>query len=416
MHAHKHRSLSILMWILPLSFFTYQFVLRLWPSLMMQQIMHQFSIDATAFGILVSIYYYGYAGMQIPIAIMLDHYGARFIIFFCCIVCGIATFIFSTTENWYLALLSRFLIGAGSAVGFLGTSKIISQWFPKNQYARMIGFTFTIGLMGAVYGGKPVNFLIDTLGYQKVNFLLVAIALGIGVLSYLLLRRPLNSYENQESIKLSSLKNLLSSPIIWLLAFSNLLMVGALEGFADVWGVNYLICAYNFSKSDAAELISFIFIGMLFGGPFLALCSKKFGLFTMISVCGVVMAVAFLCLILSNGSFSWYMLAALLCGVGILCCYQVLIFAVGCDFVKSELLGVTIAFLNCINMLGGSFFHTLIGVAMDIFWSGIVDNEVRQYTLESYNHALMIIPICSLIGATIILSIKMISNHRKSFI
>ncbi len=47
------RILPYAMWVFPLSFFTYQFILRLWPSLMMQQIMQQimqqFQVDATGF-------------------------------------------------------------------------------------------------------------------------------------------------------------------------------------------------------------------------------------------------------------------------------------------------------------------------------------------------------------------------------
>ena len=71
MPSHQ-RFLPFLMWSLPLAFFAYQFILRLWPSLMMQQIMQQFSIDATAFGLLASAYYYGYSTMQIPIAFALN--------------------------------------------------------------------------------------------------------------------------------------------------------------------------------------------------------------------------------------------------------------------------------------------------------------------------------------------------------
>ena len=62
----KQNLLPFFMWIIPLLFFTYQFILRLWPGLMMHQIMEQFSIDASHFGVLAALYYYGYSGMQIP--------------------------------------------------------------------------------------------------------------------------------------------------------------------------------------------------------------------------------------------------------------------------------------------------------------------------------------------------------------
>ena len=238
MFTQKYKYLPFFMWLFPLSFFTYQFILRLWPSLMMHQIMQQFAIDATAFGLLASVYYYGYAGMQIPIAIVLDRYGARTIVFWCALVCGGGTFVFSATDSWSLALCSRFLIGAGSAVGFLATSQVVSQWFSKEAYARMIGFSFTIGLMGAIYGGKPISLLVEHYSWQTVAFALAAVSLSIGLCSYIFLRSPkkIDSSRTQETLRLKDAKHLFSAPALWLLAIANLLMVGALEGFADVWG------------------------------------------------------------------------------------------------------------------------------------------------------------------------------------
>ena len=392
------------MWLFPLSFFTYQFILRLWPGLMAQQIMEQFAIDATAFGLMASLYYYGYAGMQIPIAILLERYGVRYIVFFSALVCGAGIYVFSHTNNWYLALLSRFLIGAGSAVGLLGTSKVISQWFRKEHYARMVGFSFTIGLMGTLYAGKPVNLLVQSIGLQAVVLTLSVISLVIGFLTYFFLKAPKSAQNaEQEKFKASDFKTLLSSPFIWFLAVANLLMVGGFEGFSDIWGINYLIAAHNLTKNDASELSSFIFIGMLFGAPLLAFCSRKFGNYAVISACGFGMTTVFCYLFFVSGAFNWYAMATTFFLIGILCCYQVIVFAAGCDLVHPRLLGVTVAFLNCINMFGGSFFHSSIGYLMDKFWTGEMKGGIRHYTIDSYNQALLIIPICAFLGAVIVI-------------
>ena len=150
MFSERYKYLPFLMWFFPLAFFSYQFILRLWPGLMMQQIMTQFSIDASQFGLIAACYYYGYAGMQIPVAILLDRFGTKKIVFAFAIVCGLAMALFTYSNNWYLACFSRFLIGAGSAVGFLGVSKVISEWFPTAQYTKMIGLSFSVGLIGAI--------------------------------------------------------------------------------------------------------------------------------------------------------------------------------------------------------------------------------------------------------------------------
>ena len=396
------RILPYAMWVFPLSFFTYQFILRLWPSLMMQQIMQQFQIDATGFGLLASVYYYGYAGMQLPIAVLLDRFGARYVVCICAVVCGLATLLFTYTDNWTLALLSRFLVGAGSAAGFLATSKVISQWFGQEYYARMVGFSFTVGLLGAIYGGKPVSLLVENFGWQQVAFVLAFVSIGIGVLALLFLITISTAVEEKSSFCLKDLRNLLSSPIIWLLAISNLLMVGPLEGFADVWGVNYLMEALSLVKADAAGFVSYIFVGMLFGGPLLAAWAKRAGNYIVITLCSVGMVLAFLGLLYANAFFASYSLSILFFGVGILCCYQVLVFATGSELVSPAMLGITIAFLNCINMLGGSFFHSTIGWAMDLFWTGRMAEGIRIYTVHSYQQALLIIPVAAAIGGIIV--------------
>lgn len=146
----------------------------------MPQIMAQFSIDASHFGLLAACYYYGYAGMQIPMAILLDRFSIRYVVFVFAVICGLATLLFTYTQHFYMAAFSRFLIGSGSAVGFLGISKVVSEWFPKAQYASMIGFSFTFGLMGAIYGGKPVSLLIDAYNEQNVATTLAIISILIG--------------------------------------------------------------------------------------------------------------------------------------------------------------------------------------------------------------------------------------------
>lgn len=115
--------------------------------------------------------------------------------------------------------------------------------------------------MGAIYGGKAISVLVEHYSWQKVGLILACISITLALFTYLCLRSPnQNKQIEQAQFKLTNFKKLLSSPVIWLLAIANLLMVGSLEGFADVWGVPYLMVAYNFSKSHAAELISFLMI------------------------------------------------------------------------------------------------------------------------------------------------------------
>ena len=273
----SYRFLPWLMWLFPLAFFGFQFILRLFPGLILQEFTAKYAITAAEFGFFASLYYLGYAGMQIPMAIALDKWGPRRVVGYCAILCALATWLFVLVPSWSAALVSRFLIGAASVVGFLGVSKVVSQWFSTERYGRLIGLTFSFGLLGAVYGGRPVSQWISRVGWENVSLTLGGIAMGIGLLTLFFLREKESTKTERPLSFLVAMKQILNNRSIVVLAIANLLMVGTLEGFADVWGVSYLMAARELTKAQASGITSFIFIGMLFGGPILAYLSEKMG-------------------------------------------------------------------------------------------------------------------------------------------
>ena len=400
----KKQYLPFLMWAIALSFFTFQFILRLWPGLVMNQIISQYNINVGDFGIIAAFYYYGYASMQIPLAIFLERFGSRLILTLFATICGLATIAFTYTDNYYIAVVSRFFVGIGSAAGFLTLSKVISEWFPL-QYTKMMGLSFSIGSMGAIFAGRPLGILLETHDWLNVSYAFGWISILIAVIAYFMLHSP-NIKKNvatTQILKLSDIKSVLSSKLLWLIALSSLLMVGVLEGFANVWGVSYLTTAYNLTKADAAGLTSLIFCGMLVGGPLLAFFAKKFGNYCVISFCALSITLS-ISLILLNLSSDIIWLSALFFIIGINCCYQVLIFAIGEKFVKSKNLGICVSFLNSVTMIGGCFFPTIIGKTINIVDSGTTDLQgLKIYSLAAYQCALAIVPICALAGGIIIL-------------
>jgi MFS family permease len=397
-----------LMWLLPLLFFAYQFILRLWPGLTMQQIMAQYNIDATGFGSLQSMYYLGYAGFQIPVAILLDRYSPRYVVSALAMLAGCAALMSAYADHWAWAFSGRFLIGLGSAAGFLGVSKAVSEWFPGNKYARMIGYSFSFGLLGAIYGGLPVNAMMEQWGYVFTAESIAIAGIVIGGLVFLIYRHPTiqRKTNNQTRFKINDLIAIVTNPALLLLAVSNLLMVGALEGFADVWGITFLVTAYEIPKSSAAGIISFIYVGMLFGGPVFALCSERLGVKAVIMGCGIGIALLISMILLLCASLDPFIIKIMLLIIGMLCCYQVVVFSACADYASPQALGITIAFINSINMLGGSFFHTVIGYLADAFWNGQMANGCRIYSADTYTLALMIIPACAVLGSLLVAMVR----------
>lgn len=412
------RFLPWLMWGFTTLFFAYQFILRLVPGLVMPEMMQKFNVNATDYGLFAAIYYFAYSGMQIPVALLLDRFGPKIVVSVCAFICSLGILLLVYTHHWELALLSRFLIGAGSAAGFLGVSKVISSWFPQKYYTRMIGFTFTFGLLGAVYGGKPVGSLIVDFGWVAVLSMVGLLGLGISaIMVFVVKNAPEAGYETRvereemqnskdKHSTFNNFKAILCNKHLLLIAFANFLMVGSLEGFADVWGVPYLVATRGMLKENAAQLVSIIFVGMLFGGPILAYCADKLrSNYWVTSMAGFCMGLMFVVILLFNHHLEISAFYVLMFMTGILCCYQVLVFSMGVSLVPKHLASLAVAFLNCINMLGGSFFHSVIGHCMDFLWDGTLENGIRVYDNHAYSYALSSIAIGAILGSLLILAV-----------
>lgn len=389
------------LWFVATSFFAFQFILRLSAGILREDIIQKFDIDTAAFGTLAGYYYLGYAGMQIPLGIMLDKFNFRIVTAFAIIVTVISTLTFVLADSWNIVLLGRFLMGAGSAVGFLSVAKVIKLFFEEKYHAFMIGFTFTFGLMGAVFGGTPMRMLFNHFGYHATFISLAAVGITIAAIVLMVSDKRIERVDTAPNAHPSMQKifKLLFNPMIILVGIAGGLMVGPLEGFADVWAMPFFEHVHNLSQNDAIFISSLVFLGMCVGGPCLAYLAKITGsnvlVIAMTGACTVI--VFFIIFFVHNLSIS--ILSGLMFYLGILSCYQVLVFAFASDLVDRSCAGMAIAIINCLNMSFGHFFHKIISNIMQNRWDGTINAlGLPMYDFETYIYALVVIPVACLAG------------------
>ncbi len=380
------------MWLLASFFYAYQYVLRVLPNIMMLDIFEKFHIDAAIFGQYSGLYYIGYAGMHIPVGIMLDRYGPKRILPICMIltVMGLLPLLF--TEYWIYPALGRLMIGMGSSAAILGVFKIIRMSFPEERFTLFLGFSVTIGLLGAIYGGQPVNALMQVFGWEKVLQVIILLGIVMAIATYYIV--PAQPIMNHQDSWWDSVKAVLCNPQIMMVCFLAGLMVGPLEGFADVWGKEYLKSVYQLSDKVAASLPSLIFLGMCFGSPVLSwITAKTRAYFGFIILSGIVMGLAFIFLLTGDVPTTW--LAALFVIVGVFCAYQILAIYLASTYVGENLVGLTTACANMIIMTFGYVFHSAIGKIMSARWEEgrrVLADGVPYYDASAYTQGLMVIP------------------------
>ena len=203
---------------------------------------------------------------------------------------------------------------------------------------------------------------------------------------------------------LSDLREVLGNSRVILSCIFAGLMVGPLEGFADVWATAFLKQVYGFDGTLAASLPSMIFIGMCVGAPILSLIAEKVRSYqgTIIGA-GLIMVLSFSLILSWHLSSSMISLNFIL--IGICCAYQILAIYKISTYVPEHIAGLTTAIANMIIMIFGYAFHSTMG--------GVINSTGGPSTVSALIQGVSVIPIALSIGTLGFIGLAIKDYSRK---
>ncbi|KJV69202.1 MFS transporter [Candidatus Neoehrlichia procyonis] len=394
-------------WFLISIFYAYQYILRVLPNVVSSIVMDKFNVGILAFGQFSGLYYIGYTIAHIPVGILLDKYGPKRIIpiFVAFTFIGMIPLLFN---SWKFVQIGRIMVGVGSAVGALGVFKISSMYF-SNTFARMVGCSVIIGLLGAMYGGLPIFSLINNYGW--INVLLVIIAVGIIFCIMLYFTVISSDVSELKNNVVNQFKLVICNKNVLLISLFGGFMVGPLEGFADGWATTFLL-AVGMDSEPARLLPSAIFFGMCIGSFVLPyMLEKSFNAWNMIIFCAAIMCVSLLTMF--AGCKGVLYIFVLFLAIGFCSAYQVLATCQAIACVDKKSVALTAAISNMVVMCFGYIFHTIISFIVNLYWDGKIVENVAVYDVSVLVKALMVIPIGLIIGMIGFIWIKHCNEKDK---
>ena len=397
-----------LVWSLTILFLFYEFFIRVFPTAIVGDLMLSFHVTALQLGTLSAFYFYAYAPMQIPVGLLMDRFGARLLLTIACLLCAGGSFFFGLTEMIGLAQFGRFLMGVGSAFGFIGMVYISSHWFPAKQLALLVGLGNSIGMLGAVAAEGPMTVIVRHMGWRLPVVGLGIIGVLIALFIYLAIRKE-NAHEikkgqvHKASVNLvNNLKQVCNHYRMWLNAFIALLFYMTTAGFASLWGIPFLVQSYGIDKELAGFIVSMIFVGWIVGGPIIGFISDHFKKRKpFLYICTLLTA---LCLIpvIYLPEIPVFILFLLLFFVGVFSSAELLQFSLAVEFNPAHMKGTSIAMTNFIVAIGSSIVQPLLGFFLDMEWDGLIIEGLPFYSTAVYRKAMTLFP-CALFLAFILL-------------
>ena len=406
----KNSLIAYTTWSLAVLFLIYEFFIRVFPTVMVRNLMESFSVTAGRLGILSAFFFYAYAPMQIPVGLLMDRFGARKLLTFAALVCGIGSFFFGMAESLPAAKSGRFLMGIGSAFAFVGMVYVCSHLFPPKKRALLIGIGNSIGMLGAVGATGPLSYSVDFFGWRStVNaFGFIGIALAI-ILFFFMRKESKRDKAPTKETSISFLKNLKIVCLnyrTWLNGIIALLTYMTTAAFASLWGVPFLMESYGFSKELAGFIVSMIFVGWIIGGPIIGVISDKFNKRKPFLFSCIILTALTLLPVLYIPHLPIWLLFALLLLVGFFQSGELLNFSLAIELNPMESKGTSIAFTNFLVAFGTSMIQPLIGVFLDLGWDGLVQEGIPIYSVHNYHLAMLSFPIALLLAFILLFFLK----------
>ncbi len=392
-------------------FYSYEYFLRISPSVMEPALRQHFNLSATGFGLLSAFYYYAYVPMQLPVGVLMDRFGPRRLLTAACLICVVGTFMFADTFLFGVAAAGRFLVGLGSAFAFVGVLKLATIWLPEDRLGMVAGMATALGTIGAMIGDNLLGSMVTSLGWQPtVNLTAV---FGVGLIFVLWFGiRDQKRHQRQSGTIDSFKRNMIDLGIIvrnkqmWLNGLYGCLVYLPTTVFAELWGIPYLQHAHGLTHAAANLCNSVLFLGFTIGAPSMGFISDKLKRRKLPMQIGAAGAAIIMMIILYVPELNATSLNLLMFLLGLLYSVQSIVFAVGREVSPKEAAGTAIAMTNMIVMIGAMFLQPLVGRLLD--WSLVqreaslssipVDKMQQFYTAHDYQFALSIIPLGILIA------------------
>jgi MFS family permease len=149
---------------------------------------HRFGATAAELGLFGVLQLAVYAGLQVPVGVLLDRFGSRRLIVSGAVTMALGQVLLSQAHSVSGAVLARVLVGAGDAMTFTAVLRLVGLWFAPRQVPVVTQLTGLLGQLGQLAAAYPLVFALRAAGWSPAFLAAAAVGAAVGLLVLLVVR------------------------------------------------------------------------------------------------------------------------------------------------------------------------------------------------------------------------------------
>ena len=355
----------------------------------------RFDATASILSVFTVVQLLVYAGLQIPVGVLVDRFGPRLLIASGAALMVAGQLQLATAESVGSGILGRSLVGAGDALTFISVLRLLPVWFTGRQIPVLTQWTGIVGQLGQIASAVPFAFVLHRFGWNTAFVSAASLSVLTVVLTLIFVRNRPAGTEVPALLPLrqtaTSLGRAWRQPGTRLGMWTHFTIQFPGTVFVLMWGFPYLVSAEGLDSSWASALMTLFVVVAVICGPWLGSWVGRHPLrrSTMVLLIAGAMAGAWLAVLLYPGPAPLWLLAVLVAvlavgGPGSM---------IGFDFARTynpgHRLGTATGIVNIGGFIASLVSMYLIGVVLDILnASGFSGGNL--YALDSFRLALAV--------------------------
>jgi MFS transporter, ACS family, D-galactonate transporter len=208
-------------------------------------LMKEFGLTQLQVGILLSAFAWSYAIAQIPVGLLLDKIGVKWVMRVTTLLWAAATFMTAIVSGMGLIILSRVILGLAEGPTFPSGAKSIGYWFPKKERGRAHAIIDGSARLSNAIGVPIVAYAATEWGWRGGFWVTGILSLVYGIVFWIWYRDPKESKLLSESEKKYLAENgalIASEP-----SSSSLNGLGFVLRQKKVWGLTIGYACYTYT-------------------------------------------------------------------------------------------------------------------------------------------------------------------------
>lgn len=365
----------------------------------------RFGVTASELAFFTVLQLLVYAGMQIPVGVLLDRFGSRRLLIVGLALMTLGQLGFAFATSFPAAVGARAVLGAGDAMVFTSVLRLVAAWFLVRQAPLVVQLTGVLGQLGAVLAAAPLSLLLREVGWTRAFALASSVGVVLMVAVVALVKDSPYRRESVTVVKLAALARTLR--VVWgnpgtrLGLWSHFTSQFSVTVFTLLWGFPFLVEGQGLSPLAAGNLLMLITAWVILCGIVLSRLVGRWPFYRSWIVLVIVAAMALVwgVVLLWPGPAPLWLLIVLVLALGTGGPASMVGFDLARTFTPTGALGRANGVVNIGGFVASLLTMWGIGIALDLHHAG----PGTDYTLGDYRVAMCVQYLFWVLGALQIL-------------